>query len=71
VFEQQGVPSATIVTDPFKITGTAMANSWGLPGFRFIALPHPIANLTEEQLDQRARAVVPEVIALLLEGQPK
>ena len=71
MFEQQGVPSATIVTDPFKVTGAAMANSWGLPGFRFIALPHPIANLTEEQLAQRARAVVPEVIGLLLEGQPK
>jgi hypothetical protein len=70
VFELQGVPSATIVTDPFKVTGKAMANAWGLPNFRFIAMPHPIANLTEKELDQRAREIVPEVIALLLEGQP-
>jgi hypothetical protein len=70
VFEQQGVPSATIITDLFTVTGKAMAKAWGLPDFRFIAMPHPIANLNEKQLDQRAREIVPEVIALLLEGQP-
>jgi hypothetical protein len=64
------VPSATIITDLFKVTGKAMAKAWGLPDFRFIAMPHPIANLSEKQLDQRAREIVPEVIALLLEGQP-
>ena len=71
MFEQQGVPSATIITDPFKVTGQAMAKAWGRPDFRFIAMPHPIANLSEKELDQRAREVVPEVIALLLQGQPK
>ena len=64
------MPSATIITDLFKVTGKAMAKAWGLPDFRFIAMPHPIANLSEKQLDQRAREIVPEVIALLLEGQP-
>ncbi len=46
-----------------------MARSWGLPEFRFLDMPHPIANLTTEQLDERARAIVPEVVKLLLEGQ--
>jgi len=46
-----------------------MARTWGLPEFRFIAMPHPIANLTPEQLDQRAAAILPEVVKLLLEGQ--
>ncbi len=69
VFEQHGVPSASIVTEVFKVTGTAMARSWGLPDFKFIAMPHPIANLTPEQLDQRAAAILPEVVKLLLEGQ--
>jgi hypothetical protein len=69
VFEQHGVPSASIVTDVFKVTGRAMARTWGLPDFRFLAMPHPIANLTAAQLDQRAAAIVPEVVKLLLEGQ--
>ena len=69
MFEQHGVPSASIITDVFKATGKAMARSWGLPDFRFIAMPHPIANLTDKELDQRAAAIVPEVVQLLLEGQ--
>ena len=63
------MPSASIITDIFKVTGKAMATTWGLPDFRFIAMPHPIANLTPAQLDQRAEAIVPEVVKLLLEGQ--
>ena len=46
-----------------------MARTWGLPNFRFIAMPHPIANLTDAQLDERAAAIVPEVVELLLKGQ--
>jgi hypothetical protein len=69
VFEQHGIPSASIVTDVFKVTGRAMARSWGLPEFRFLMMPHPIANLTDAQLDERAAAIVPEVVKLLLEGQ--
>jgi hypothetical protein len=69
VFEQHGVPSASIITDVFKLTGRAMARSWGVPEFRFLMMPHPIANLTTAELDQRAGAIVPEVVRLLLEGQ--
>lgn len=69
MFEQHGVPSASIVTDVFKVTGKAMARAWGLPEFRFLAMPHPIANLTDADLDQRAAAIVPEVVRLLKEGQ--
>ena len=57
------------MTDVFKVTGRAMARSWGVPEFRFLAMPHPIANLTSAELDQRAAAIVPEVVRLLLEGQ--
>lgn len=46
-----------------------MARSRGLPGYRFLDMPHPIANLSDEVLDQRARAIVPHVIELLLRGQ--
>lgn len=69
VFEQQGVPSASIITDVFTVTGRAMARTWGLPDFKFITIPHPIANLKGAELDQRAAAVAPEVVKLLLEGQ--
>ena len=69
VFEQHGIPSASIITHVFNAAGGAMARSWGLPDFRFIEMPHPIANLTEEQLDERAAAVAPKVVELLMKGQ--
>ena len=46
-----------------------MARTWGLPDFRFLVMPHPIANLTDAELDERAAAIAPEVVKLLLEGQ--
>ncbi len=69
LFEKHGVPAVSIVTDGFVETGQAMAQTWGLPNYKFLSMPHPIANLTEEELDQRAREIAPNVKELLLEGQ--
>jgi hypothetical protein len=69
LFEKRGLPAAAIVTDLFERTGRAMAETWGVPDYRFLVMPHPIANLTEAELDQRARAIAPEVVKLLLHGQ--
>ncbi len=69
LFEKVGLPAASIVTDVFESTGHAMAQSWGVPEYKFLALPHPIANLTDAQLDQRAREIAPQVVKLLLQGQ--
>ena len=46
-----------------------MARSWGLKDFRFLEVPHPIANLNADEIEARAAALVPEVVRLLLEGQ--
>jgi len=67
--EQAGVPSAAIVTEPFEVTGRAMAEQWGLPYYTFLLMPHPTANLTEAELNHRAEAITPEVVKLLLQGQ--
>jgi hypothetical protein len=69
LLEKHGVPSASIITDVFEATGRAMAEQWGVPTYRFLMMPHPIANLTETELDRRAHEIVPEVVKLLLRGQ--
>jgi hypothetical protein len=69
LMEKAGVPSAAIVTEPFEVTGRAMAEQWGLPYFTFLLMPHPTANLTDAELTARAQAIVPEVTRLLLQGQ--
>jgi hypothetical protein len=69
ILEKHGVPSASIITDVFERTGRAMAEQWGLPHYKFLQMPHPIANLSEAELDRRAREIVPEIVKLLLQGQ--
>ena len=69
LLEKAQIPSASIVTDVFEVTGRAMAEQWGQPHYKFLLMQHPIANLTEGQLDQRAREIAPEVVKLLLQGQ--
>ena len=65
LLEKGGVPAASIVTDLFVETGEAMARSWGVPGYQFLSLLHPIANLTEWELDQRAKEIVPKIVQLI------
>lgn len=69
LFEKHGLPAASIVTDVFEETGRAMAQAWGIPNYKFLSMPHPIANLTEAELDQRAREIVPQIVDLILTGQ--
>ena len=69
LLEKNSVPSAAIITDVFEKTGRAMAEQWGVPTYKFLMMPHPIANLTETELDRRAREIVPEIVKLLLQGQ--
>jgi len=61
VLEKNAVPSASIVTDVFEKTARAMAEQWGVPTYRFLMMAHPIANLTEAELDERADRLVEAV----------
>ena len=65
MYEEQGIPGIALVTAPFHQTGAAMAATWGLPSFGFLDLPHPIATLDDDQTDDLAEDLVPQVIKLL------
>jgi hypothetical protein len=69
LMEKNAVPAASIVTDVFQKTARAMAEQWGVPTYKFLMMPHPIANLSEDELDRRAREIVPDVVKLILQGQ--
>ena len=69
LLEKAGIPAVSIVTKPFRITGKEMARNWGVPDYRFLDIPHPIANLTESELTSRAEGLMEELIQLLKEGQ--
>ena len=43
-----------------------MARIQGNPDYPFVVIPHPVTALTEEQLAERARLALPQVLRLLL-----
>jgi len=69
LLEKAGIPAVSIITEPFRDTGVEMAKSWGVPDYRFLEMPHPIANLSEEELNARADTLIEQVEWLLRVGQ--
>lgn len=65
MFEERGIPGVALVTEPFRQTGVAMATTWGLPAFAFLDIPHPVANLGEAELAERADRLLPAIASLL------
>ena len=63
--ERAGIPAVSIVTHLFVETGAEMAASHGVPDYKFLVTQHPIANLTEAELDAAADKLVDEVVAHL------
>jgi len=65
LLERAGVPAVSICTDSFRVPAQAMALAYGFPGFEFVTVPHPVASLDQEQIQARARGVLPEVLRIL------
>ena len=66
--EQQGLPTATIITDVFGRTAEAYLRMLGMPDFPYLVCPHPITNVAPGDLDARARLLAAGVRKLLLTG---
>jgi hypothetical protein len=66
-FEQAGLPAAVICSDAFVVTADAMADLRGAPGYHYLRTAHPVAVLTTDQVRQRAKQLLPEVVAALTE----
>jgi hypothetical protein len=63
--ERAGLPAVAIVTTPFVATAQAMATSWGVPTYQFVVTSHPIANLSEVELNAKADELTTQVVEFL------
>lgn len=68
LFERSGTPAVSICSDSFLMSGQAMAKVQGFPGYDFLAAPHPVASLDADQIHDRARGLVPDVLRVLESG---
>ena len=70
ILEKAGVPAIPIITDAFDATAREMAELWGVPDFRFVMIPHPLATLTPADIERRVDELIGKVLGLLQQGQP-
>jgi hypothetical protein len=70
LFEQAGLPAAVICTEAFVATADAMADLRGAPEYDYVVTEHPVAALARDQVRQRGRQLLPEVVPLLTDAGP-
>lgn len=66
-FERAGLPAAVVLTDAFTTTGRTMAGVQGSPDYEWITTSHPVAVLGEDEVRERARRLLPEIVRSLTE----
>ena len=63
--DRRGVPTAVICTDQFVESARAQAKICGNPDYPFAVVAHPLGSLTAAELQARAEAALPQVLAIL------
>lgn len=66
--EAHGIPTAVLCTEPFRVTGGAVAEMAGLKDYAFVTLPHPIGSISIDVLKERAKQAAPLVERILTTG---
>jgi hypothetical protein len=64
-FEKRGIPATMILTGVFKNAAIHQFRSKGFDGHPFVELPHPISNLTPNEMSELTLRYVDEVVRYL------
>jgi hypothetical protein len=67
-FEDQGLPTATVISTEFAKAARAQAAALGATDYRTIMVPHPIQPLTRDEVRVLADKVFDEILARLTTG---
>jgi hypothetical protein len=67
-FEDQRLPTATVVTSEFQNAARAQAEALGARDYRTVAIPHPIQPLTRDEIRVLAGQAFDAIVARLTLG---
>jgi len=65
MIERRGKAAAVICTEQFASSARMTAQTFGMAGYPFAQILHPIGRVTEQELDERASIALPQVLAIL------
>jgi alkanesulfonate monooxygenase SsuD/methylene tetrahydromethanopterin reductase-like flavin-dependent oxidoreductase (luciferase family) len=66
-FEDQGLPTATVISTEFARAARAQAEALGAMDYRTIMVPHPIQPLTRDEVRALADKAYDEIVRRLTE----
>lgn len=64
--EVRGVPTVVVCTEAFMDAAAAHAATYGCPQARVVAIEHPLAAISPQEVIARADAVIKSLVAQLL-----
>ncbi len=64
-FEKRGIPATLFITQIFKNSAVSQFRNKGMEGHALIELPHPVSNLTPDQMREVTRRFVPDMVGQL------
>ena len=67
-FEDQGLPTATVISTEFARAARAQAGALGADSYKTIMVQHPIQPLTRDEVRALAEKAYDEIIARLTRG---
>jgi len=65
MLEQRGKAAAVICTEPFASSARMTAQTFGMHGYPFAEILHPIGRISEDELEARAEFALPQVVGIL------
>ena len=66
-FEKRGIPAAVIITQAFRNAAAFQFKSKGMEGHAYVELPHPVSNLTPQEMRALTLRFVDQVAQQLKE----
>ena len=67
-FEIQGIPSVAVASSEFAQAAEAQRKALGMTGARYVLVPHPIQDATDDEMRAKARNAAVQIIAALTEN---
>ncbi|HEU5230523.1 MAG TPA: hypothetical protein VFU49_22065 [Ktedonobacteraceae bacterium] len=65
MMERRGKAAAVICTEQFASSARMTAQTFGMAGYPFAQILHPIGRVTDQELNERASVALPQVLAIL------
>ena len=65
MIEQRGKAAAVICTEQFASSARMTAQTFGMAGFPYAEILHPLGRVSDQELSERAQVAFPQVISIL------